>query len=146
MNIAYDLLARIESAGGSAEVDNGMLSLTAPEPLPEDLMVELREHKDEILNAMDEISHLSHSEFENQGKAVAIRVPNLEGPVWIVPTVKEAAVLIGEGIPRSRVLTTRFFKSLSGLTGEEILSILEVIFLFDGQVSEVRKIPIEREP
>lgn len=53
LSLGHDLLARVSAAGGSVEELDGKIRLRAPEPLPDDLRAELREHKAEVLAALD---------------------------------------------------------------------------------------------
>ena len=45
MNIARKLVQDVHSAGGTIVAAGGGLSLSAPEPLPDSLMEDLRQHK-----------------------------------------------------------------------------------------------------
>ena len=49
MTVAHDLLRHVEAVGGLAEARGGKLRLTAPRPLPDELIDELRQHKAEVL-------------------------------------------------------------------------------------------------
>ena len=53
MTTATELLARVESAGGRLEVHGNRLAVEAPEPLPVDLLGELRRHKADLLRALE---------------------------------------------------------------------------------------------
>lgn len=52
MNIALELLGRVEAQGGRAWLDGEMVRLEAPVPLPDDLRVALRAHKAEVVAAL----------------------------------------------------------------------------------------------
>jgi hypothetical protein len=47
--LAMDVLREVSEAGGSVRLDGDMLRLSAPEPLPDELRVRLRQHKAEIV-------------------------------------------------------------------------------------------------
>ena len=49
VTVAHDLLRHVEAVGGLAEARGGKLRLTAPRPLPDRLIDELRQHKAEVL-------------------------------------------------------------------------------------------------
>ena len=49
MNMAQKLIDEVESAGGVVQVDGGRLKLSAPAPLPDDLVQKLRDHKPEVI-------------------------------------------------------------------------------------------------
>ena len=52
MNTARKLIDEVESAGGVIQVDDGRLKLSAPEPLPDDLIQQLRDHKPEVIELL----------------------------------------------------------------------------------------------
>jgi hypothetical protein len=47
--LALDLLREVSTAGGTVGLEGDMLRLSAPEPLPDDLLARLRQHKAEIV-------------------------------------------------------------------------------------------------
>jgi hypothetical protein len=47
--LAIDLLRQVSEAGGMVGLEGDMLRLSAPEPLPDDLLARLRQHKTEIV-------------------------------------------------------------------------------------------------
>ena len=50
MNIARKLVQDVHSAGGTIVAAGDKLRLSAPEPLPDSLMDELRQHKAEVMS------------------------------------------------------------------------------------------------
>jgi TubC N-terminal docking domain len=47
--LAIDLLREVSEAAGTVRLEGDMLRLSAPEPLPDDLLVQLRQHKADIV-------------------------------------------------------------------------------------------------
>jgi TubC N-terminal docking domain len=47
--LAIDLLREVSDAGGTVRLEGNMLRLSAPEPLPDNLLARLRQHKAEIV-------------------------------------------------------------------------------------------------
>jgi hypothetical protein len=47
--LAIDLLRAVSDAGGTVQLEGDMLRLSAPEPLPDDLLARLRQHKTQIV-------------------------------------------------------------------------------------------------
>jgi hypothetical protein len=47
--VAIDLLHQVTEAGGTVGLEGDMLRLSAPEPLPDDLLARVRQHKAEIV-------------------------------------------------------------------------------------------------
>jgi hypothetical protein len=47
--VGSDLLREVAKAGGSVRLDGGMLRLSAPEPLPDELRARVRQHKAEVV-------------------------------------------------------------------------------------------------
>jgi hypothetical protein len=47
--VAIDLLHQVTKAGGTVGLEGDMLRLSAPEPLPDDLLARVRQHKAEIM-------------------------------------------------------------------------------------------------
>ena len=54
MNIALQLVHEVEAAGGTIAVAGDMLKLAAPDPLPDNLMLELRRHKADVLKLLSD--------------------------------------------------------------------------------------------
>ncbi len=52
MTLATQLIEQVYVAGGQIQARDGKLKLSAPEPLPPELMTSLREHKQEIMQAL----------------------------------------------------------------------------------------------
>ena len=52
MNMAQNLIEQIYSANGVIETNNGKLRISAPRPLQEDLIDDLRRYKEEILDEL----------------------------------------------------------------------------------------------
>ena len=141
MSIVFDLLARVEAAGGTAEAQGEKLHLQAPEPLPADLMDALRDHKPKILEVLA-ILNFPLSEFEQGDCAIEIQVPWLDTPIWFCPTETEATVLVSEGMRRAQIWTVRELRDLMSVPGldlEGVRSIQAVKDGFEGRVVEVRK-------
>ena len=55
MNLALELVHEVESVGRTIAVSGDKLKLRAPEPLPDDLVSELRLHKAEVLKLLSNI-------------------------------------------------------------------------------------------
>lgn len=53
MSAALDLIGKIQAAGGEVVADGDRLTLKAPVPLPPDLVQEAKEHKAELLSALN---------------------------------------------------------------------------------------------
>jgi hypothetical protein len=47
--LGIDLLRAVSDAGGTVQLEGDMLRLSAPEPLPDDLLARLRQHKTQIV-------------------------------------------------------------------------------------------------
>jgi TubC N-terminal docking domain len=62
---AVPLIEAVRRAGGAIAVHGGRLRLSAPEPLPENLVQELRTHKTEV------IDHLQHARQSGLGEPAA---------------------------------------------------------------------------
>jgi hypothetical protein len=60
---ALPLIEAVQRAGGAIMLQGDRLRLFAPEPLPEDLLLELRVHKEEV------IAHLQHARTSRLGQA-----------------------------------------------------------------------------
>lgn len=52
LNEAQDILIAVQSAGGNATVHGGNLRLTAPKPLPDELVAKLRKYKAALLQVL----------------------------------------------------------------------------------------------
>ena len=52
MSLATLLIDQVHAAGGHIRAQGDRLKLSAPEPLPPELMTSLREHKQEIMQAL----------------------------------------------------------------------------------------------
>jgi hypothetical protein len=141
MSIAIGLLEHVEAAGGVAEVRGEQLHLSAPEPLPGDLMDALRENKSDVIGVLSTL-RMSLSQFEGGDCALEIRVDWFPQGIWFVPTEAEAAYLVSEGESRGRIWTARELADListPGLKLEEIRTIQAIKEEFDGHLSGVRK-------
>jgi hypothetical protein len=68
------LIEAVQRAGGAITLQGDRLRLSAPEPLPEDLLQELRTHKTEV------IDHLQHARQSQFGQAVAETLRNRPSP------------------------------------------------------------------
>ncbi len=75
MTVAHDLLRQVEAVGGLAEARGGKLRLTAPRPLPDELIDELRQHKAEVLAVLRPAGADAHTialaEWGDAAEAVA---------------------------------------------------------------------------
>ena len=140
MSIAADLISRVEAAGGMAEVRGKRLHLSAPEPLSDDLMEALREHKNDVMGVLS-ILRLSLAEFERSGCALEIQVDWFPKGIWFVPTEAEAAHLVYEGENRGRIWTARELADLTSVPGldlKEIRTIHAIKEEFGGHLAGVR--------
>jgi TubC N-terminal docking domain len=71
---ALPLIEAVERAGGAITLRGDRLRLSAPEPLPENLLQELRTHKAEV------IDHLQHARQSKFGQAAAETLRNRPSP------------------------------------------------------------------
>ena len=149
MSIVFDLLARVEAAGGTAKAEGGNLHLRASEPLPVDLMEALREHKPEVLEVLA-VTELTLTQFEQGNRAIEITVSWLDGPIWLAPTKSEAATLMSEGVCRARIWTVRELRDLMSIPGLELEGVRSIQALkdeFGGHLAEVRPVrPRRKKP
>jgi hypothetical protein len=71
---ALPLIQAVQRAGGAITLQGGRLRLSAPEPLPESLVRELRTHKSEV------IEHLQHARQSGLGQPAAKALANRTAP------------------------------------------------------------------
>jgi TubC N-terminal docking domain len=71
---ALPLIEAVQRAGGAIAVHGGRLRLSAPEPLPENLLQKLRTHKTEV------IEHLQHARQSGLGQPAAKAITNGTAP------------------------------------------------------------------
>jgi hypothetical protein len=71
---ALPLIEAVQRAGGAIALQGGRLRLSAPEPLPESLLQELRVHKAEV------IDHLQRARQSRLGEPAAEPIRTVEAP------------------------------------------------------------------
>jgi hypothetical protein len=147
VSIAAELLTRVGVLGGTVKALGDQLRLQAPEPLPHDLVEALRKRKADILALLREppgaahILSLTLSEFERQDSSLAIRIPWMEGELWLAQDEEAAAELAAVGISRGRVFTVaelRDLMSAPGLTADQVRAVAQVKAEFSGRLTKVR--------
>jgi TubC N-terminal docking domain len=89
---ALPLIEAVQRAGGAITIQGDRLRLSAPEPLPENLLQELRTHKAEV------IDHLQHTRQSALGEHAA--EPIRKGAAPPVATVAAWA----DGVARLRAM------------------------------------------
>ena len=76
---ALPLIEAVQRAGGAITLQGDRLRLSAPEPLPEDLLLELRVHKAEV------VAHLQHARPSGLGQAPSAALENRSAsPIEVV--------------------------------------------------------------
>jgi hypothetical protein len=87
---ALPLIEAVQRAGGAITLQGDRLRLSAPEPLPENLLQELRTHKAEVI---DHLQHARHSRFgQPEAEAFANRTAP---PVEVVADWAAGVVRLG---------------------------------------------------
>jgi hypothetical protein len=148
MSIAVELLSHVEDAGGVAEVRGERLHLSAPEPLPDNLMESLREHKSDVMGIVALLG-MSLAEFERGECGIEIRVEWFPKGIWFVPTEVDAVQLVSEGENRGRIWTASELIDLlttPGLELEDVRTIQAIKEEFDGHLAGVRKAGKQHAP
>lgn len=85
---ALPLIEAVQRAGGAITLQGERLRLSAPEPLPENLLQELRTHKAEV------IEHLQHARPPDLGQPAAEAITNRTAPAvevvadWVAGVVR----------------------------------------------------------
>ena len=147
MTVGFELLSKIKAHSGTAKADGERIRLTAPEPLPEDLMIALKEHKKEVLAVLsdtkgieDPILYLTLAEFERQDRAIEVLTDWYPVPIWFAPDDAAADELTRQGISRGQIWTTDELRKVTTpeISVEEIHLIATVKDEFSGKVTAVK--------
>jgi hypothetical protein len=83
---------------------------------------------------------MSCSEFGHQRFAVEIRIPGVDGTIWLAPQPVDAARLVSEGIGRGRIFTARELAdllSIETLTPDDFQKIARLRIAFGAEIVEV---------
>jgi hypothetical protein len=88
---ALPLIEAVQRAGGAVTLQGNRLRLSAPQPLPEHLLEELRVHKAEVI---DHLQHARQPEFEKPGTdALTHRaIPSVETASWATGVARLATM------------------------------------------------------
>jgi hypothetical protein len=119
---AVDLMQAVAQAGGRLIPEGGYLTVEAPNPLPPELVEELRAHKPEILAKLeastrsptDEVLSWTLADVDGQRARIKIRSQLLGCDLWLVPSGDPGP---GEGLP---VYTTTEVRELLKLRPEDL--------------------------
>jgi len=91
---ALPLIEAVQRAGGAITLQGDRLRLSAPEPLPENLLQELRTRKAEV------IGHLQHARHSRLGQPAAKALTNCTAPpVEVVAAWAEGVARLGGILP-----------------------------------------------
>ena len=85
---------------------------------------------------------MSCSEFAQQRFAVELRIPSVDGTIWLAPQPRDAARLVSEGISRGRILTARELAdllSIEKLTSDDFQAIARMRAAFGAEILEVTR-------
>ena len=83
---------------------------------------------------------MSCSEFGRQRFAVEIRIPGVDGTIWLAPQPVDAARLVSEGIGRGRIFTSRELTdllSIEALTPDDFQKIARMRVAFGAEIVAV---------
>jgi hypothetical protein len=85
---------------------------------------------------------MSLSRFESDGPQLEVRVPWLPVTLWMVPSERDVAAFIDEGVTRGRIWTASELATLLSL-GDQTPHAVKAIALaklqMDGEITEVVK-------
>lgn len=84
---------------------------------------------------------MSLDEFQSSGASLEVRVPWLDVTLWMVPTEREAAHLMAEGVRRGRIWTAAELMQLMAIadrTPETVKTVTHAKLELDGEITEVR--------
>ena len=79
--------------------------------------------------------------FARTGASLEVRVPRLDVTLWLVPTHRDAAQLMVEGIHRGRIWTAAELMQLMAIadrTSETVQTVARAKLELDGEITEVR--------
>lgn len=147
------LLSRLTGLGATVSADGDRLHIEAPYELPADLLAALRERKPELLRLLaaprgpaqvaEALPFLGMplDEFQRARASLEVRVPWLDVTLWLVPTDRDAAGLMGEGVERGRIWTAAElmqFMAIADRTPETVKTLTHAKLELDGEITEVR--------
>ena len=84
---------------------------------------------------------MSCSEFARQRFAVELRIPGVDGTIWLAPQPVDAARLVSEGIGRGRIFTAHELAdllSIEALTSVAFQKIARLKVAFGAEIVEVK--------
>ena len=108
-----------------------------------DMREQLASAKSDVLAQLtveERLVGMSCSEFGRQRSALELRIPGLDGTIWLVPQHTDAARLVAEGIGRGRILTSRELAdllSIENLTPDDFQKIARLRVAFGAEIVEV---------
>jgi hypothetical protein len=79
---AVPLIEAVQRAGGAIALQGDRLRLSAPEPLPQELLEDLRLHKEELIDYLHHAGRLRLGEHAAASPASAARSPNETVAAW----------------------------------------------------------------
>ena len=111
---APEIIAEVRMTGGDIEADGTDLVLSAPSPLPPDLMDRVRKYKPELLAVLTHPDLLDLSdEFRRTGR---IRIETVAGDAWLVESYDS-----GDDIEKGGVYSVETWPYFVALSSEEKL-------------------------
>ena len=108
-----------------------------------ELLDQVRARKPDLiawLGHRDCLLEMSLREFEQQGLAIEMRVPWVDGTLWLVPKAPHVAALLRQGIRRGRIWTLREladFVSAPGVTRQDIANIARLKVAFGAEIVSI---------
>jgi hypothetical protein len=81
-------------------------------------------------------------EFQRRGALLEVRVPWLNVTLWMVPTERDVAGLVRQGIGRGRIWTAPELMdvmSITDRTPEQVKTLTHTKLVMDGEITEVTR-------
>lgn len=144
------LLDEARAAGLSIRAEGGRLVIRGPRQA-EPMALRLIEAKPMVMAALARPAPMagaipflamSLDEFRARGALLEVRVPWLPVTLWMVPTERDVAVLMREGVTRGRIWTAAELMNLmaiAGRTSDVVQTITHAKLEMDGEITEVRR-------
>jgi hypothetical protein len=154
MTVARPLLRELRVQGARLAVRGDRVHVEAPTGLisPEN-REQLVAAKSDVLAQLafeERFSDMSCSEFARQHFAIEIRVPGVDGTIWLVPQPTDAVRLVFEGIRRGHILTADELAdllSIETLTSNDFQAIARLRMAFGAEIVAVaREVDALAEP